>query len=191
MENKNIIIIIFVLLGLVSIELFQYLKIFDFVSAYDASKPAVGHNWGEMQCTEDMCIKTDSHKIGIGTDSPTEKLEVSGKIIADDVCTHSICLSAIVGSGICGTANGQTVSSAPSVGLCIIGDPSAIGGGSLGPWTWTCTGATGTPTSCSTSRELYLGAHTPAQCTGLSGTIIGDGTGKNMCKLSGHACPSG
>lgn len=41
--------------------------------------------------------------------------------------------------GICGTAHGQTLTSAPITNLCNAGTPSDIGGN--GPWTWQCSGS--------------------------------------------------
>lgn len=52
--------------------------------------------------------------------------------------------------GSCGTANGQNYNTAPSGGsLCSVGTASAVSG--TGPWTWTCTGGSGTA-SCTAYR---------------------------------------
>jgi hypothetical protein len=44
-------------------------------------------------------------------------------------------------SGVCGTANGTQMSSAPTSGLCSAGTASEVAG--TGPWTWTCAGSNG------------------------------------------------
>ncbi len=52
--------------------------------------------------------------------------------------------SASVGAmvnGVCGTANGTTVASAPTTNLCSSGTASAVAGS--GPWTWNCLGSGG------------------------------------------------
>jgi len=76
---------------------FQYVKTFqaEIVSAYQNNKPAAGHSWTEMQCTSDLCIT--NNKVGVGTDSPSQKLEVNGSILATtDICNGSgACLSQI------------------------------------------------------------------------------------------------
>jgi len=44
-------------------------------------------------------------------------------------------------NGACGTANGITVTTAPTTNLCSVGLASAVSGS--GPWTWTCAGSNG------------------------------------------------
>ena len=51
-------------------------------------------------------------------------------------------------NGVCGSANGVAVSTAPTSGLCTAGSASAVGGS--GPWNWSCAGSNGgTTASCS------------------------------------------
>lgn len=58
-------------------------------------------------------------------------------------------------NGVCGSANGTTVSSAPSANLCASGTSSIVSG--IGPWTWTCSGQNGgTTASCSANKMDYL-----------------------------------
>src|SRR6266446_1793110 len=58
---------------------------------------------------------------------------------ADAICTAVI--------GVCGSASGVAVSTAPTANLCSIGGSTAVTG--TGPWTWTCTGAfSGANASC-------------------------------------------
>lgn len=53
-------------------------------------------------------------------------------------------------SGLCGSSNGLSLSSAPTAELCAAGTPSAVTGTS--PWSWTCIGSGGGNTaSCSAS----------------------------------------
>jgi uncharacterized repeat protein (TIGR02543 family) len=52
-------------------------------------------------------------------------------------------------NGVCGPANGQIATAAPTADLCSAGTASAVSGG--GPWTWSCTGSNGMPLNCSTS----------------------------------------
>jgi len=65
-------------------------------------------------------------------------------------CSNGVCInsSSTPINGACGTANGVTVSSAPTANLCLSATTSAVSGS--GPWTWTCSGTNGgTTASCS------------------------------------------
>lgn len=67
-------------------------------------------------------------------------------------------------NGSCGTSNGLSLSTAPTVGLCSAGTPSAVTGS--GPWSWSCAGSGGGSTaSCSAS----LAASVPA---GDASTVV-------------------
>lgn len=51
-------------------------------------------------------------------------------------------------SGVCGTASGSTLATAPTTNLCSLGTASTVSGS--GPWAWTCAGSNGGATaSCS------------------------------------------
>lgn len=53
-------------------------------------------------------------------------------------------------NGACGSANGQTLTAAPTSNLCSVGTASSVSG--TGPWTWSCAGSSGgTNASCSAS----------------------------------------
>ena len=73
-------------------------------------------------------------------------------------------------NGVCGSANGTTVASAPTANLCSAGTASSVIG--TGPWTWTCAGSNGgTTASCSAQRT----ATAPTTYT-LSVSVGGNGT---------------
>jgi len=116
---------------------FQYIEVLklEIVKAYDATKPINGHDWSEMQCTEGLCVTTDN-KVGIGTSTPAQKLEVAGSILVSgtdaDVCTSSgACLSQIASFvssqpllntthnySACTSAGGEIVSIGASYPIC-------------------------------------------------------------------------
>lgn len=51
-------------------------------------------------------------------------------------------------NGVCGTANGATFPTAPTMNLCSVGAASSVSG--TGPWSWSCAGSNGGITaSCS------------------------------------------
>ncbi len=54
-------------------------------------------------------------------------------------------------NGVCGSANGQTLTKAPKTNLCVSGKASRVTGG--GPWNWACAGSNGgTSQSCSANK---------------------------------------
>lgn len=177
--------------------IYQYAKEMqtDWANAYTSSKPANGHSWGEMECTSDLCVKTGAG-VGVGTDNPTEKLQVTGNIKASgDICNGTgNCLSALATlTNACGGAARNYVASATaySGNYCIMGAPTPTSptfpdAGSSA--TWTCPVTNGSPISCTATRDapiVYLvgDLHTTAQCPG---TVV-----NNMCKITGAHCPTG
>lgn len=64
-------------------------------------------------------------------------------------------------NGMCGAANGTTVSSAPTANLCSTGMPTTVQG--TGPWLWTCAGSNGgTTATCSANQTV---TSPPKTCT--------------------------
>lgn len=76
--------------------------------------------------------------------------------------------------GGCGTSNGARLDSAPTSGLCVAGNASAVTG--TGPWSWTCSGSNGgTTASCSASvREV-------ASCGAAAGGTYSLVPKSNLC----------
>jgi hypothetical protein len=70
-------------------------------------------------------------------------------------------------AGACGTANGQSFTSAPSADLCFAGTASGVTGS--GPWSWTCSGVNGGTTANCTAGIIQTWTVTPSAGTG--GTI--------------------
>lgn len=71
--------------------------------------------------------------------------------------------------GVCGSANGTTVSSAPVTNLCIPESAASAVFGS-GPWTWSCSGINeGAPASCSANTSV------PSPCALPWGGTIASG----------------
>lgn len=62
--------------------------------------------------------------------------------------TNASCSAPLLQNGVCGSANGVGVTSAPSSNLCSTGTATAVSGS--GPWSWNCNGVNGgTNASCS------------------------------------------
>ena len=53
---------------------------------------------------------------------------------------------------------------------------------------WTCATVN---VSADPGFDLVNGQHSSSQCTDLGGTVVDDGTGILMCRLSGASCPTG
>jgi hypothetical protein len=65
-------------------------------------------------------------------------------------CTASVAATPVNGS--CGSASGQSSSTAPSTNLCSAGTATAVSG--TGPWTWTCSGINGGTDSSACTANL-------------------------------------
>ncbi|HTY07550.1 MAG TPA: 5'-nucleotidase C-terminal domain-containing protein, partial [Candidatus Edwardsbacteria bacterium] len=76
--------------------------------------------------------------------------DVANTTASDLEISGSVSVATVV-NGACGSANGQTVSAAPTTNLCTAGSASAVSGN--GPWTWSCAGSGGgTTASCSANK---------------------------------------
>ncbi len=54
-----------------------------FASAATVGVPNPGHTWAEMECSANtLCIDTSTNRLGIGTTTPSTKLEVNGNVSA-------------------------------------------------------------------------------------------------------------
>ncbi|MDD4531121.1 MAG: hypothetical protein PHH21_00240 [Candidatus Pacebacteria bacterium] len=135
--NKKLILFMVITVFAFSLAIYQYVKEFqsEFASAAYSQKPAAGHSWSEMECSEGFCVTSDN-KVGIGTSAPGQKLEVAGSILASgagaDICTSSgACLSQIVSFvssqpllntthnySACTSAGGEIVSIGASYPVC-------------------------------------------------------------------------
>jgi hypothetical protein len=73
-------------------------------------------------------------------------------------------------NGVCGSANGTTVSTAPSTNLCSTGIASAVSGS--GPWTWTCAGIHGGTTANCSANKTSSTPSTTMTIKGQSDAVI-------------------
>lgn len=114
--------------------------------------------------------------------STASDLEVSGTVVQGQTPVN----------GQCGSANGQTLSSAPSTNLCSVGTASAVTGS--GPWNWSCSGTGGgTTASCSanlSSAQPFTIFHTNdvhARLTPHQWVVAQHGNGPNPFEAVGGA----
>ena len=83
MKKQHLFIILaVVLLGFVFgiIQYYQALKTED-VSAVTVGIPNPGHSLAQLECSADsLCVDTTNNRVGIGTNNPTKKLDVTGDV---------------------------------------------------------------------------------------------------------------
>jgi len=82
-------------------------------------------------------------------------------------------------NGSCGSANGTTVSSAPSSNLCSAGTASGVVG--TGPWNWVCTSSSGTTASCVASKTATTQVN--GACGSANGTTVSTAPASNLCSV--------
>ena len=76
--NKKTIVILFTLIFLAGVELYQYTRVGDEDVLATSVIPNPGHAWSSMECNSDiLCIDAANNRVGIGTSSPAYKLHVS------------------------------------------------------------------------------------------------------------------
>lgn len=191
MNKKIKIICSIIILSLVAVA-FQYINVLrsEIVNAYQAAKPANGHNWSEMQCTSDMCISNG--KVGIGTDAPAQKLEVSGSILASgsgsDVCNGSgKCLSATYQTNVMIGSNPTCPAGQTMIMKAYNGTWYTYDNASISSWNKVTCGAL---LSADGTPILVYSTHTSKNCNDLSGTVLSDGNDL-YCRFNSSACPGG
>jgi hypothetical protein len=161
-KNNLIIIFVIIFLGLI-FGTYQYFQVLETerVSAVTVGIPTSGHDWTQMECNADtLCMDTANKRLGVGTNNPTEKLEVGGNIKASgDICGGGSCLS-VLGkfTNSCGAAATTYAYSATAYSgtYCAISTPTPtapawpVAGSST---TWTCPVPAGTPISCTATHS--------------------------------------
>jgi hypothetical protein len=111
------------------------------------------------------------------TSTTTYAMTCAGAGGTSPVASTTVAVSApvpVAVNGACGSANGTTVSSAPSTNLCSTGTSSSVAGS--GPWTWSCGGSSGgTTASCSAvaSASVPPPTSTPGPVSGNCGMQLG------------------
>jgi hypothetical protein len=74
-------------------------------------------------------------------------------------------------NGVCGSANGASLSSAPTTNLCTTGTASTVSG--AGPWSWSCAGSNGGSTAtCSATKTASGGGSGSGGSTGSTPALI-------------------
>jgi prepilin-type N-terminal cleavage/methylation domain-containing protein len=76
--------------------------------------------------------------------------------------------------GICGSADGSNIYTAPTENLCSVGTESTVSGS--GPWTWTCSGSYGGSTASCLANFSLDGA-----CGSASGSSFYNTPTENLC----------
>lgn len=88
--------------------------------------------------------------------------------------------------GTCGSANGASFATKPTIGLCSYGTPSSVSGS--GPWSWTCNAPGHSPTPCGANLS------TPpvnGQCGSSDGKTLGSKPTIGLCSAGTASSVSG
>ena len=91
-------------------------------------------------------------------------------------------------NGACGSANGATVSTAPTTNLCSTGTASAVTG--TGPWDWSCAGSNG-GTTAQCSASLAQSPPVNGACGSANGTTVSSAPTANLCSTGTASAVSG
>ena len=82
MQKKHWIIMALILFFLLSLEVYEYIKVTrenEEASAITVGVPNPGHAWSTMECSSNtLCLDNTNGYVGIGTNTPTTKLDVNG-----------------------------------------------------------------------------------------------------------------
>jgi hypothetical protein len=100
------------------------------------------------------------------TNTATYRLTCSGNGGTSPTASTTVAVNATSTpvSGVCGSANGTTVSSKPSANLCSVGTASTVAG--TGPWTWSCSGSNGGATNTCSAALTNTGPGSPPPAPG-------------------------
>jgi cytochrome b involved in lipid metabolism len=123
------------------------------------------HPGGRTRITN-LCGKDATTAFNNQGHSSRAKLILGGLLIGN----YSATTGTTPTNGVCGSANGTTVSSAPTTGLCTTGTATAVSG--TGPYTWSCTGSGGgTTASCSATAATVASPQTYTVTVNSSRTL--------------------
>jgi hypothetical protein len=90
-------------------------------------------------------------------------------------------------NGVCGSANGTSVSTVPTTNLCSAGTASSTSGS--GPWNWNCQGSNGgTTASCSAG---YTTSPINGACGSANGQSFSSAPTNNLCSVGTASSVSG
>ncbi len=164
----------------------------EFVGAVieDVSSAATGLSLGTYcyGLTEKVRISSNG-SVGIGTASPSKKLEVAGDVLASgDICNGAgACLSSIFQTSVIAGTNPTCPSGQAMIMKAYNGTWYTVDNASITAWNKVTCGiqmtTDGTPL-------LVNSNHTVKSCTDGGGTVVGDGAGNNMCRFNSSSCPN-
>jgi hypothetical protein len=115
------------------------------------------------------------HIVGPGTCNLTA-IQAGNGTFASATANASVVINAATTPGVCGTAVGQSYSTAPTTNLCNPGNASSITSAN-GQYSWTCTSTNGGATS-GTCIATWATAGTG------TGTVVVPGTGNNNWRIA-------
>jgi len=86
-------------------------------------------------------------------------------------------------NGVCGSMNGVVTNTIPTTSLCSSGTASPVGG--IGPWSWTCNGASGGTTAQCATKGIKASLHyAPNANLDSNGKFVPGADGFNLADVS-------
>ena len=163
----------------------------DFADATTTPPTPDDPNYGSWAATAVDCVWTESEVVGdegcpanhVATvDGVRERdhnvTDFNGNTSPSAWTTTTAPTCEPIVTGACGSADGTSMASAPSSGLCSSGSASSVSGS--GPWTWTCSGEHGGgDASCSASFALSCPTGSIGLCTNIGDSCGGGYTCEN------------
>jgi hypothetical protein len=144
-------------------------------------------SFGKDPYENDMCLNIS----GIQYAVPANATASSGNCSCDsgyvyNGLTDSNAACLLKTNGACGASNGQSLVSAPVVGLCSSGIQSGVSGS--GPWSWSCSGSNGgTNVSCSATKIAPISG----VCGSSSGQALLSTPSSGLCSSGTQSSVSG
>lgn len=144
--------------------------------------------WSNGTTLGNSTVFDNGTNVGIGTVSPSKKLEVSGDMLATgDICNGGgKCLSSIFQTNVIVGTNptcpaGQSAIMKANSGIWYTASASQV----ASSWNQVTCGMT---LSGDGTALLYGSAHTAKACTDAGGTVVSDGSGNNFCRFNATSC---
>ena len=92
-------------------------------------------------------------------------------------------------NGVCGSSNGGTDSSAPTINLCTTGAASTVSGS--GPWSWSCAGSGGGTTATCSAKKVVAAQPVNGACGSSNGASVSTAPTANLCTAGTASTVSG
>ncbi len=176
-KRKYLILFSVLLLGL-GFSVYQYFQALETnsVSAVTVGTPDPGHAWSQMECSADsLCVDTVNNRLGIGTNTPGEKLTVSGNLSITGIMTGGTVPWARLGSFPSACSSGQYVTGVGSTLTCATPASGGITGSGTASYIprWSSGSALTNSIIYDNGTNVGIGNTSPGQKLDVTGYVKG------------------